>query len=322
MTPEASIFVIGATGSYRVEYPLGVSGIYLIDDKLPYGDLLFSYYVKTQNTFNMVTSIDMSEVPVRQFMGIQASDIVKNKDGIITKVTNQNIVDLIQNAKTELVQIYQMQFEKRPVEYLYKGADPKKYYKTNDFSIEADLEELDPYYLYEIRKNDKIIAYLDGLPDEHYKGNELVKTYKEYAAELYDTKIYIDDNPEVDIYQTERFELKDFDKIDKLKIGLGVMLTMAYQVRIISYNLESDNPPPISKQELMTKLNTAKIQLNRWEKDLATYSSALEKGTITLEDYIPKVRELKIWRNSRYKEYVETLAEIIKVYKEDNVITV
>lgn len=322
MTPEASIFVIGATGSYRIEHPVGVSGIYLIDDKLPYGDLLFSYYVKTQNTFNMVTSVDMSEVPVRQFMGIQPSDIEKNKDGTIINVTNQNIIDLIQNAKTDLVQIYQMQFEKRPVEYLYKGADPKKYYKTNDFSIEANLEELDPYYLYEIRKDDKVIAYLDGLPDESYSGDTLVKTYREYTAELYDTKIYIGDNPEVDIYQTERFTLKDFDKIDNLKIGLGVMLTMAYQVRILSYNLESDNPPPISKQELMDKLNIAKTKLNEWETALANCSAALEKGTMTLEEYIKQEQKFRKWRDSRYQEYVETLGEIIKVYKEDNVITV
>lgn len=313
LIPEAQIFTVGATGAYQIESPIGIIGIYLVDDKNPYGSLLLSYYSKMQNVFNLYTNVEISEVPVRRFVGLQKESYTKNKDGIITDVKVSNIVDLIQNVKTELMQFYDLDFLKRPLEKLYVENDI--YYSDIERNYAVDLNALDHYYVYEVNKvKNKYeatpIYYLDG------------KDKEKYALDLYDTKFYINDNPEVDVYQTNGIHIDNFGDIQSIHIGLGVMLNTAYQIRTITYNLEVDPTIPLSNPQLLVDLHNTGRLLKEEKEKLNQLINRLENDEISLEDYI--VEEDKLNNNIELlsAEYIDLLNNVLKLYKEDNAITV
>ena len=335
LIPEAQVFAVGATGAYQVESPIGIIGIYLIDDKPPYGNLQLSYYSKMQNVFDLYTNVEVSEVPVRRFVGLQKKDYVKNPNsGIITDVKVSNIVDLIQNVKVDLMHFYDLDFIKRPLEKIYirKDGDGKYYsdikcqyeVKDDDYSYtlnnNVDLNVIDYYYVYEVNevefddsqgiKKVTPLYYLDGSDKE------------KYALDLYDTKIFINDNPEVDIYQTGGLHIDNFGEIDSIHIGLGVMLNAAYQIRTTTFNLEVDPTIPLSEPQLLIELHEIKQKLDEWNEALESIKNSLDEGTISMQEYIEKEDKYKSWRDSRYKEYVEKLDKVLKIYKEDNAITV
>lgn len=335
LIPEAQIFTIGATGAYQVESPIGITGIYLIDDKNPYGSLLLSYYSRMQNVFNLYTNVEISEVPVRRFVGLQKESYTKNKDGLITDVKVSNIVDLIQNVKVELMQFYDLDFLKRPLEKIYikKDGDGKYYsdircqyeVKNDNYSYELinniNLTVIDYYYVYEVNEVEfdnesqnikKItpIYYLDGSDGE------------KYALDLYDTKFYINDNPEVDVYQTNGIHIDNFGEIQSIHIGLGVMLNAAYQIRTITYNLEVDPTIPLSNPQLLEDLHNTGRLLKEEQEKLNQLNIQLENKEITLEEYIPEEDKLNNNIKVLYAEYIDLLDYTLKLYKEDNAITV
>jgi hypothetical protein len=225
---------------------------------------------------------------------------------------------MVQNVKNELVEFYQLHFTKRPVEYIYKFKN--KYYKDKQYYQEVDLNELDSYYLYKIYKENGTDKYnntkyiVSGYLDGHDK--------KEYKETLYNTKIYINDNPEVDIDETEDFFLKDFGEINKIQIGLGVMLTAAYQIRTITYNLEVDTTIPLSDPQLLINLHNKKAELQTAQDDFNNLIDQLDKGDIDSNTYEQEEPAKKQLVEQTYLEYITLLDRALQIYKEDNVITI
>lgn len=323
LVPEAQTIAIGVTGSYQIESPVGISGIYLIDDKRPYGNLLFSYYVKTQNIFNLVAGVEINEIPVRQFIGIQAPEYPKDiyTGRVLSIPRHSNIVNLVQDVKTELVEFYQLQFAKRPVEAIYKNNG--MYYHDEALSMPVDVEQLDAYYLYKVYEVVKYNASGGGyIMKSNFVGYLDGYNHLEYAEKLYDNKIYINDDPEVDITETEDFYLKNFDNINYIKIGLGVMLTATYQTRVITYNLEVDNTVPLSDTTLLPKLHHQKQVLAVEKQNLKQLIEQLEKKEISIETFIAAEKEQKNAIKAAYDEYITILSKALTTYKEDNVITI
>ena len=100
------------------------------------------------------------------------------------------------------------------------------------------------------------------------------------------------------------------------------MLNAAYQIRTLTFNLEVDPTIPLSEPQLLIELHEVKQKLDEWNEALESIKNSLDEGTISMQEYIEKEDKYKSWRDSRYEEYVEKLDKVLKIYKEDNAITV
>lgn len=306
LNPICQAFQIGATGAYQVESPVGIIGIFLYENKPPYGNLLFSYYSSYGNMFNLYYNVEVGSVPIKQFFGSHRTD----------KEYKGNIISSIENVKTELLYFYEMLFEKRPMENVYAEIRDGKYV----FSFEKvngvlgpiiDMKkDLDPYYIYRFEEG-KRYRYLDGKDGKIYdteKANESITTIK------------IDDNPEIDIEETTRYYLENFGDIKELRMGIGVMLTAAYLTRTYTYNLEIDPNAPLSDEALLKRLQEQGKKIQQIQDNYENAKKQLENKEISLEAFIDIEEKYFTDYAANYSYYIKLLEETLETYKEDNMI--
>lgn len=125
---------IGVTGAYYAEFADSPDSIEVIGTAKQ-GQITFSYYGTSLHHFDTYTAINMSDYPVKQFIGDSNGDILSQMQDIKYKVTKYNFLN----------------FVKRPVEPLIEeNTEAAKLRMTNELAI---------YYL-----NDK--EYWDGKTKE------------------------------------------------------------------------------------------------------------------------------------------------------------
>jgi hypothetical protein len=104
------------------------------------GSVTYSYYSATQNVFDKIADMRTVELPIAQYIG-----------------QYKNVLDTIDNAKTELVKILNMRFSLRPVqkayfivEYVNNQPVSSGYYKDAKGLEKIDSDNVDGYAIYQV----------------------------------------------------------------------------------------------------------------------------------------------------------------------------
>ena len=125
---------IGRTGSYyaefdvpvdRVEVPAAQTMSDLVSSTQPdgyipngiQGSITYSYESSALNVFDTVRSVQILDIPVQQFIGKQYGSKYNPNTGIST-ITN-NLVEILNNSKTNIVKFFELHFELRPIEKIF-----------------------------------------------------------------------------------------------------------------------------------------------------------------------------------------------------------
>lgn len=239
---------IGITGAYYAEFdesPVKIT----IDRTSKQGQITYSYYGTSLHYFDTYRAINMSDFPVKQFIGSSNDeDILNQMQDIKYKVTKYNFLN----------------FVKRPIEIL-----------------EQDSDVINPLVMYKkIKGHDKtgkeiIDYYIDGSnPGEHL------------SAEQYQCKFWVDDK-EVDLTETGDLYLSDFEVIPKVVLGNGVSLDASVQRREIEYDVERNDTDvavlrntyieALEKLKALVKVETMNDvkNIDEYEKTLADARSAV-----------------------------------------------
>lgn len=210
---------IGVTGSYYIDLGVPIESISAKQD-INYASLTYSFYEITTNKFNTVTAVDVSEVPCAQYIG--AHDIIAE----ITKVPMKN-GEWKENPKIKLGSFYYLTGSKRTVEEV--------------ISIPANA---DPFILYQIGHyiDDPAHGYGPGLPSRIFVPEYYYDTANDKRIELndYDPCIYVNGD-QVGLEEIQDFELRKPNKIVSLVCGNGAVVTVAYQMGLVDYQMEENN---------------------------------------------------------------------------------
>lgn len=119
---------IGATGSYRASFSEPVTAIsiprQIVNDKIYtiglQGSITYSYESAAVNVFDTIRNLEIIDIPDKQWIGKQEKTYYDRlKD--VTVVTN-DLVKIIEDDKTDLVDIFSMRFEKRPLVNIFINA--------------------------------------------------------------------------------------------------------------------------------------------------------------------------------------------------------
>lgn len=126
---------IGVTGSYsasfdpavyRIEIPQTQSNPNLISDKLQ-GSITISYDSKIVSSFETVEDLEVTNIPVQQWIGQQEKVYYDFSDGYY-KTTN-DLIKIIENVKRSITEFFWLRFFTRPFQKLF----------IRDLEIEEDI---------------------------------------------------------------------------------------------------------------------------------------------------------------------------------------
>lgn len=342
---------IGATGSYRASFENPVTAIVIpqkiIDGKIVVnglqGSITYTYQSNATNVFDLIRNLEVIDIPIQQWIGQQSKTYYDTT--IKDYVTVTDLIQIIENSKVTIADIFYVRFQKRDLQKIFINAlatveneatgakiedlpngvklvpagfseehpyEPNKYYyqftRTTtipnvndplnpivittpyyaldrainmtmdrayyvkeytyftdmDCTQELDLDNLDPYYVYQICNGRFDYTYKDVWYESDYidsnfahgyyvdkngiKYPVLTDTYLDglstseniitYDASTYSNVISINGD-EMDLTETERFELVGFDDpITSITFDNGIICDMSYQTRVLTYNLE------------------------------------------------------------------------------------
>ena len=342
---------IGATGSYRASFENPITAIVIpqkiIDNKVVVnglqGSITYSYESTATNVFDLIRNLEVIDIPIQQWIG-QQSKTYYDTD-IKDYVTVTDLIQIIENNKITIADIFYLRFQKRELQKIFINAlaipdneatgvklsdlpngislvpvefssektyQPNKYYYqftrttttpnandplnpivtiipyyaldravnptadrtyyekvytyfTNmDCTQELDLDNLDPYYVYQICNGRFDYTYQDVwyekdyidsnfahgyyvdkngvkypvLTDMYLDGLSTSENIITYNADTYSNVISINGD-EMDLTETGKFELVGFDDpITSISFDNGIICDMSYQIRELTYNLE------------------------------------------------------------------------------------
>lgn len=228
----------------------------------------------------------------------------------------------------------------------YQAFFVEQYYKDMDCTEVFDLENIDPYYVYAICNSRGDYSYYN-LPNEQYfvdsmfnygvyvdaNGNQTpvftgqfidgAQPTNMFTEADYNTKITINQDT-IDLSEINKYTLKDLrdEKITKIEFDNAVICEACYQIRELTYDIESTNKTIDGKkkayEEIIERYNAFKALISL-EQD---YQAKIAKITnpdqlITAErDYLKQLKsyETIINNNSRYEIARNgTVSEIGKV---------
>lgn len=125
---------IGRTGSYYAEFDIPIDRIEVPKDQIMselvgstqpdgyipngiQGSITYGYESSALNVFDTVHSVEVLDIPVQQFIGKQQGVNYNPLDGTTT-ITN-NLVEILNNAKTNIVKFFELHFELRPIQKIF-----------------------------------------------------------------------------------------------------------------------------------------------------------------------------------------------------------
>lgn len=256
---EEETIQIGATGSYCVDTGIAVSAIKLDSNAQLTGQVLYSYYDKPKNSFDKIESIEVVEVPTRQFIG--EHDILEE----ITCVYNSATNTWVKNPKIELLNIFAVSAEERNVEKVQKVDD--MYYKDMDNTMAVEV--FDPFTIYDVGLYQQSIAYSPSR-------KKIVFQHLHYE-DLYNNKTEL---PKYEPYllingsqiMVKKYSLKEPGLLKSLVSKNGISTNITYQICIVNYAIE--NEPGVI--EYKNTYQSAVLKLNNYLKDASTKVEDIE----------------------------------------------
>jgi hypothetical protein len=248
--------VIGATGAYAAANIAPISSVQLYGANAAVnGIMTYCHEAEYSNTFGLYSQATNIEIPAKQYFG---SDLLE-----------KNIMLDLEDLKTSILNVYYINFEKRPIQILYADAgkdivvdeeknptiiiDKSNLYYDRYKMNKVNLNDLDSYMLYQIRlsaldNTTEIQHNQDYFLDNRFEELFPVSKNKAYfdgktktlfGEDKYSTKVYID-NVEIDLNETEDYAVVDL-KPKELYIGLGITMTIGYGASVLTYHFEVDN---------------------------------------------------------------------------------
>ena len=266
--------LIGPTGVYRIEL---VDGLLFYSVKSSNktggaGSLIYSYESELTNVFNTILDVKVHDFQMQQYFG--KLDILKE----------------IEDVKKHIIKFNYLRFSKRPVYNLYTKDKSTLYW---DRDCKQKVDKLEFTFVYEVTLlNNNSIYYLDG-------------RYPLVPINSYGNKIILNGN-EIDITETEGYDLMDLTEVTELKIDLGVALDCSYQLKEITYTIERTNTElRRMKSNYDTNYNNLLRLLNWNEEDGVYFNSDLNEQIIVdydmVEEYDNSIKEYYIFSNNEYK---------------------
>lgn len=214
MQDITSIWIVPMGNKIKEPYLLDENGDYILDkmgnkqldptqktvwglgNDLGYvGSVTFSYYGNYENSFSMIANVDMLDVPSKQIIGeqwIEKTFIDDFSGEEYIEPVNNNVIVQLEDIKTNILKIFALRFEKRPIEYIYvKSPEMLAIEYTGTISGYPELalegsylyfdracteqfrvhkEDFKPYVMYQVR--DAGYDYNNEHNDTHYPADE------------------------------------------------------------------------------------------------------------------------------------------------------
>lgn len=292
--------VIGVTGSYVIDLENNVSISKISFQGSPdnvkdedgtvrhQGTLTYGYYSKEfKDSFDSVNNIATSSIPCQQFIG--EHNILSEIQNVRDKVQAINSLKVYLRDAEEV--IYQCrEYHEDGINWHYKfstninGTDSvNPSYTTSIYKLYHDIDMIggenqnivfrqedehhQVYYSYDENGRNKIELSPEGaywIWDytwyDAYNHKELGRNFNSYW-----TTVYFNGQP-MDLIDTISYEVVAPKDITGLRIGPGVICELAYQKKVISYELEKEEPVKSAKDaylsaysELLTKRTTVGV---------------------------------------------------------------
>lgn len=294
-TPDNDIRIIqiGTTGAYYTEFDEVVSQV-LISSLNTQGQITYGYYETNLHHFDTYRYIKMDDIPVTQLHGPTG-----NKD--IRKIFN------LEDIKHRITKYYFLNFTKD-----YEWSQ----------SLNNELQKLKKAY---INKEEYYINKAGERVD--IRTAEKYELEKERINSTYDItkfKFWID-GKEIDISETDNFQLIKPEHIPEIKLGAGICLDISIQRREIDYDVEEYDDKIIELkneyQRLDNKLwNWIKFESENEENKIFEISDEdYEKienypklDNKYNKKYIEELNNIKQSRNEKYQEFISVLESVLK----------
>lgn len=216
---------IGVTGQYKLNSKQPINSIQIVSGGATAGSLMYSYKTNTINTFDAIKGVELNDYPMIQLYG------------------TVDLLNYVQDARTELLDIHYVRFMKRHVQDIYykkvkiDNEYIDMYFKNATCTVEFSENEYNPQYIYRVLEPTTgennmfmptIIYYFEGSID------------KKLTKEEYSNTIMID-GIQIDITETEFYELKHPEGIKSIITSPGVITECGYNVKIYDYNINADS---------------------------------------------------------------------------------
>ena len=255
--------------------------------------MTYSYNAERSPKFETVDSIIVEE-RIEQFVG--EKDILQE----ILYIQNDN--QWIKNPKVEIVNIYNIALEKRPIQQI----------SSQNLAMHND-----PFLLYAVgyteqtrgsqpsRPEEKFITeyYYDGYNNIKYENeNKLYEPFAKINGEI------------VSVNEREKIHYSCPDKIKELLCGNGCFISLTYQLANIKYNIEIDAQS--QNVGLGHYLYPLKVAINNYNDAMTEFKNMLnnfdnENSAITIEQVQNKRNEIAL----AYKTYI---IELVKAQEENS----
>lgn len=273
---------IGVTGSYEVDIGLDIEGIQLYSIHRGAGSMTYSYEYTKVPAFETVANVDVVEHPGHQFIGehdiLQELLYVQRSDG-----------SWIKNPKLELVEIYNIQIEKRPLQ------------KTDKFGN-------DPFLMYDYGswQEDVYEGFKPGYPKKtfthkyYFDANKPTAKYETYEPYVKFNGSLIS----VDEIETTSYERPG--KINELYSHNGSLVTIAYQMCNIEYNIEQEALTISNSDHFLYPLSKAKYD---YELALSQLDFKMAQADLSDDNSSQSIEAARAAVRTTYNNYIIALID-------------
>ena len=284
---------IGVTGSYYIDTGVLITGVIL---KTPsFGSMTYSYYFTQEPMFNEISDVEILEMPLHQFIG--EHDILQE---LLYVYDSSNSI-WVKNPKTELIEIYRIDVEKRPLQRL-------------------DLKDkslcIDPFLVYELGTYKDEIGASPSRPAQSFTIEEYYDAYNNISYDnstsdrkkIYEPFILIDGNV-ISVNEIERTHYIKPGKLNELKSGNGILINISYQMGMIKYTIEDiAYQNRNNKYHYLYNLGQAIV---KYENSLNNLKNLLKDGSAATAEEIAEAR------TAVDQTYIKYIIELVKGQKED-----
>lgn len=290
---------IGVTGSYYLDVGMEIAEAKILNSSL--GTLTYSYYFNKKPRFETVLSINVEEIPGRQFVG--EHDILKEILYIQDPDETEKEV-WIQNPKLELVDIYTISVEKRP---LQKLQDLENNNEQNTVS--------DAFFMYDVGTLTEEEGPRPGYPKIEFEHAYYYDAYNRTEHEIYNPEIILNGNS-ISVNEKEYLNFKRPGTPKEFKSYNGCLTAISYAVCNIKYNLEEDARTASSSTHPLYKLNQAIQKYDTATTQLKNYLKQLDTSTETDAQIAANVQQYRQNVQTTYARYIK---ELIKAQEADDI---
>ena len=336
--PETDTIIIGSTGTYKVEDCGEIKTVIIPEGQILQGTITYTYEAESENLFDTVQSIEIVDVPLKQFWGGWSKTYIDTSTEPYKTVTTRNVREAIEDCKTELIDINKIHVRKRRLQPLYVQSNWRPLLNTFQMYYDMDCreefkkEDADPYTVYEL--------YL-GRGNYQYKNIEGEKYYVDANGHIFTpntgylwdprtgikmekakySPIFYYNDSEVSLYKTEEFIIENVDPRDfkSLVLDNGVFAEISYQVRITNYSFEY----PDTKYQ---NVYTARQAYDDAVTDFQSFKRGMDGINLSglsqtdFDNYSRQENQLINAVQLYYTNLIQELDETITQYKEANAI--